>query len=382
MSSGSLFIMSVEEATEAFRKPVKQLVIKLGTGVLTSGIGNLDKEVIHGVCAQVAKIRKNRTHVIIVSSGAVGLGMGRLGLNKRPTDLATLQACASVGQSILTETWQSGFDPWGIHVGQMLLTREDLCVKKRHLAVRETLERLQRAGIVPIINENDCISVDELKFGDNDILSALVASLTKSDLLVLLSTIPGLMNLETQEVVPSVSTLDERTFALAKGTSSPTAVGGMVSKLEAARVASDSNCHMFIAHGREPEVLLKILNGDKVGTHFFPKGKSLRSQKRWLAFFQESVGRITVDPGAREAVESSGRSLLAKGVTSVDGSFNRDSIVDLIDSTGSRFARGVTQFSSDEILKIAGKRTEEIEALFEGRKHPEVIHRDDMVLLS
>jgi glutamate 5-kinase len=360
----------------------QRIVIKLGTGILTSGIGELDFEVIQNICSQVAKIREAGSEVIIVSSGAVGLGMGRLGMKQRPSDLASQQACASVGQSILIETWQRGFDPWGIHVGQMLLTREDLSVRKRHVSVKETLERLLKADIVPIINENDCISVDELKFGDNDVLSALVASLTKSELLVILSTIPGLMNLETGEVVSRVESLNEDIIDLAQDTKSPTAVGGMISKLNAVHVAVGSNCAVFIAPGKEPDILIDLLDGQEKGTYFVPQDTSIPSQKRWLAFFHQHAGTIVVDQGAREALEKSGKSLLAKGVKRIEGSFDKGSVIRVEDPEDRVIAKGISEFSSNELETILGKSNDEIRRLYPERKHPEVIHRDALVLIK
>ncbi len=361
---------------------LKRLVVKLGTGILTSGIGCLDEEVIRNICKQIADLRKQGITVILVSSGAVGLGMGRLGISKRPKDLPTLQACASVGQSILIETWQKAFDPWGVNVGQMLLTRDDLSIRKRHVAVKETIERLIRANIVPIINENDCISVDELKFGDNDVLSSLVASLTKSDLLVLLSTIPGLMNLDTGEIIHTVDEIDETVMNLAQGTQSPTAVGGMISKLNAVNVATGSNCAVMIAHGKEPEILHKLINGEMKGTFFVPQNNGLRSQKRWLAYFHQSAGSIIVDAGAQKALVERGKSLLASGVLEVNGRFETGAVIDILSPDKKLFARGITQFDSSEIEALLGKSSAEIQKQFPKRKHTEVIHRDALALVD
>jgi glutamate 5-kinase len=361
---------------------VKRLVVKLGTGILTSGIGQIDTGVISNICEQIAQLRKQGITVIVVSSGAVGLGMGRLGITRRPSDLPTLQACASVGQSILIETWQKAFDPWGVHVGQMLLTRDDLSVKRRHVAVRNTLERLLKADIVPIINENDCISVDELKFGDNDVLSALLASLTKAEVLFLLSTIPGLMNLKTGEVIPVVEVITDEIMALAQGTNSVTSVGGMISKLNAVSIATGSDCGVFIAQGKEEGILLKLLDGEPVGTFFVPQNKDLPSHKRWLTYFNKSSGKIQIDAGAAKAVVSDGKSLLASGVTRINGSFKPESVLEIVDEAGNRIARGISQYSSKELMTIIGKSSREIKELYPERKHLEVIHRDAMVLVE
>jgi glutamate 5-kinase len=263
----------------------------------------------------------------------------------------------------------------------MLLTRDDLSVKRRHLGVRATLERLLKADIVPVINENDCISVDELKFGDNDILSALVASLTKADLLVLLSTIPGLMNLATGEVISLVTELSDSVLGLAQGTTSPTAVGGMVSKLNAAKIATASQCGMFIASGKEEGILLKLLGGEPKGTFFVPQGQHLPAHKRWLAFFKKGEGFIHVDAGAGRALIEQGRSLLAKGVQRVDGNFKEGTVVEVIDVSGKAIARGIAQYDSAVLSELCGLASQEIRDRFPERKHLEVIHRDGMVLL-
>ncbi|OPZ74579.1 MAG: Glutamate 5-kinase [Verrucomicrobia bacterium ADurb.Bin474] len=360
---------------------VKNLVVKLGTGILTSGIGKLSPEIIQGICAQIKQLRDRGTNVTIVSSGAVGLGMGRLGYQRRPTDLPTLQACAAVGQSILIETWQKAFEPHGLNVGQMLLTRDDLNVKRRHIAVRDTLLRLAQENVIPIINENDCISVDELKFGDNDVLSALVASLIKADLLVILSTIEGLLDLKHNLLIRVVENINQDVLGLAEGTTSPTAVGGMISKLEAARIATKSKCGMVIAKGSEPNILLRIFDGEAVGTFFVPQRTNLRSHKRWLAFFNKTCGTVTVDEGAQDALLGKGKSLLAKGIVSVSGTFGPGSIVSIKGSDKGDVARGLTGFSSIEIDQIKGMTSEEIRQIFPNRKHIEVVHRDSMVLI-
>jgi glutamate 5-kinase len=360
----------------------RRIVVKLGTGILTLGIGQLDTGVIANICQQIADLRKRGLEVIVVSSGAVGLGMGRLGMKRRPKDLPTLQACASVGQSILIETWQKAFDPWGLHVGQMLLTRDDLSVRKRHVAVGATLDRLLKANIIPVINENDCISVDELKFGDNDVLSALVASLTKSDALVLLSTIPGFMNLATGEVIHTVEELSETVRALAQGTQSPTAVGGMISKLNAVHIATGSKCGVFIAHGKEAGILHKLMDGELVGTFFVPQQKELRSQKRWLAYFHKAAGSIVIDAGAQRALLDSGRSLLASGVTAVEGRFEAGDVIDILNEQRVLIARGVTCFGASELQALMGWSTAEIRRQYPDRKHSEVIHRDALALVE
>ena len=298
----------------------KRVVIKLGTGVLTSGIGNLDTARIEALCRQVKALRDRGIDVILVSSGAVGLGMGKLGLEGRPKDLAMLQACASVGQTILINTWQKGFDPHGLTVAQILLTREDLRAKHRHNAVFDTVERLLSNGTVPIVNENDTVSASEIKFGDNDTLSALVASVSNADQLFILSNIPGLIDMKgTGEVVPYVEKMTPEIEAMAQGTTQVTSVGGMVSKLSAAKIAHRAGCGVTIGSGQDSELFNKLLAGESVGTYFAPSNAPIKSHKRWIAIQDHTHGNITIDAGAARALQDSGKSLLAAGITASEG---------------------------------------------------------------
>jgi len=362
---------------------VRRVVIKLGTNILTRGGGRMEVERVQDLCAQIASLRKRNVDVIIVSSGAVGLGMGRLGLTRRPTELATLQACAAIGQTLLMETWQKSLQAHDITCAQILLTHEDVRHRNRHLAVTNTLERLLKLGVVPVVNENDTVSVAELKFGDNDILSALTASLAKADLLVILSTVPGLIDRTgTGEIVPVVREITPEIRAMAGGTDSPTAVGGMISKIDAARVATRSGCGVFIGNGADPVIIMHLLNGRAEGTFFVPSNLPLDSRKRWIAFFETPRGKIRVDAGAATALRTNGRSLLAKGVKSVTGEFPDHSVVEIEDEDGRLVARGVTGFGSAEIASIAGKESSAIRAQFPGRRRFEIIHRNALVLLG
>jgi glutamate 5-kinase len=361
----------------------RRVVIKLGTGILTSGIGKLNDARIADICRQVHLLRQENIRVVVVSSGAVGLGMGKLGLQKRPTDLARLQACAAIGQSILIQTWQRHFDPHGITVAQLLLTRDDLRSRKRHLAARNTFERLLDDDVVPIVNENDSVSAEEIKFGDNDVLSAMVGSLIRADYLLILSTAPGLIDMEgTKQVIPVVEKVDADVQKHAGGTTSATAVGGMVTKLDAARIGNRSGCGVFIASGAEPDVVQKIFSGHNPGTFFVPSGVPLESRKRWLAFFESPRGTITVDAGACEALVQQGRSLLAKGIVAVQGQFGAGEIINITGPSQETVARGVVQFSSQELTQILHKDIAEIRTLFPSRKRHEVVHRNSMVMLG
>ena len=362
----------------------RRIVVKVGTNLLTSGDGEMDEVRVQSFCHQVAELRKQEIQVILVSSGAVGLGMGKLGMKKRPKTIERLQACAAVGQSILTQTWQKHFDPFGIVVGQILLTRDDVRGRKRHLAIMHTMETLLGEGVVPIINENDSVSAEELemKFGENDILSALVASITKSEVLAILTTVPGLLDLENDDhLIPIVETISPEIEALAKGTSSETSTGGMTSKIEAAKVATHSGCGVFIGAGRSENILIDLLNGEAKGTFFLPSDIPLESKKRWLAYFAKTDGRIIVDDGAANALLKQGSSLLAKGIKLCESEFLADTLIEIADESGKVFARGITQFSSDQINAISGQSSEEIALTFPGKKKLDVIHRDDLVLI-
>lgn len=371
----------------AVKSPLpRRIVVKLGTGVLTSGIGQLDTARIQSVCAQVAALRQAGTEVILVSSGAVGLGMGRLGLKRRPADLTKKQACAAVGQSLLMQTWQEGFKPHDITVAQVLLTHEDLRSRDRHLSVKATLDSLIAYGTVPVINENDTVSAAEiqamLKFGDNDMLSAMVASLVHAQYLIILSTAPGLIDYQNGGViVPVVEKITREVEALAGGTTSETAVGGMVSKINAAKLAGRAGCGVFIASGGEADIIPRLLAGRGPGTFFAPSGLPMEAKKRWLAYFQRPSGTIFINECAVPVLLEQGRSLLAVGVTHAFGEFTAGEVVNVAGPDGVTIARGKTAYSHDEIPSLAGLKSDAVAAMHPHRKRREVIHRNDLALL-
>lgn len=361
--------------------PLRRLVVKLGTGTLTAPDGGVDAAKIAALCGEIARLQKAGLQVVVVSSGAVGLGMDRLGYKRRPADLPTLQACAAVGQSVLTETWQAGFTPHGIHVAQILLTREDVRARKRHVSVMELFEKLLREGIVPVVNENDSVSIDEVKFGDNDLLSALVSVLVKADLLAILSTAPGLVDRAgSGEIIPVVEEITPQIAALAGGTESATAVGGMVTKIEAAQVATQSGCAVFIGSGKDPALLGALVRDEAVGTLFAPQAHTPGSKKRWLAHFEKPRGILTLDEGACRALREEGASLLAKGITAAEGDFLEGEPVALQDTDGQSIGRGISGYSGEDLRRILGQRSAEIRKLFPERRHLEVVHRDALAL--
>lgn len=357
-------------------------MVKLGTGVLTHGIGQLNTDRIGALAAGIAGLRAAGTEVIVVSSGAVGLGMGRLALKKKPAEVSRKQACAAIGQSLLMQTWQRAFDPQGLAVAQVLLTHEDLRSRARHLGVKACLEELIRYGVVPIINENDTVSAAEIKFGDNDTLSAMVAGMMDADQLVILSTAPGLIDMKgTGKILPVVPKITPEIEAMAGGTTDVTATGGMISKITAAKVALRAGCGVFIASGAEPNILARLFAGDNPGTYFVPSGVPLESRKRWIAYYQRPAGAVLVNANAVPALREQGRSLLAIGVTGVRGRFAAGDVVNILGPGDVLLARGEAGFSEEEVRAMAGKTTDELRPLHPSRTRLEIVHRDRLVLL-
>lgn len=327
-------------------------------------------------------MRNRGIEVLVVSSGAIGMGMGALNLQSRPTTLPKQQACASIGQSRLIQCWQKGLDPFGLLVGQILLTHEGLRIRNRYVNAKATVDQLLSYNVVPVINENDTVSAFEIKFGNNDILGAMVASLAEASQLMILSTAAGLIDLDgSGKVIPLVEAITPEIESMAKGTNSPTSVGGMIPKLQAAKIATAAGCETFIADGSEENVILRLLDGEKLGTRFTASEAPLVSKKRWLAYFQRPSGSIHIDIGATNALIRDDRSLLAAGITHCKGDFHAGDVIDVVNHDGEHIARGESTFSSHEIQQIARMGAAEIEALFPGRKRFEVIHRDALVLL-
>lgn len=352
-------------------KNVSRIVVKLGTGVLTDARKQPDLAQMEQLVSQIAAQRQAGKEVVVVTSGAVGAGMGLLGHQKRPDTLSELQACAAVGQSRLMTVYEQLFERFGLHVAQVLLTHEDLQHHERHLNARNTLVTLLRHGVVPIINENDAISFTEIKFGDNDKLSALVASLLPADLLLILTTVDGLMENFGQanaRLIPVVEDLDEGLERMAGGTDSATAVGGMTSKLQAAKITIRSGIPLVIASGRNKEVLARVLKGETEGTLFVPRPAKLRGRQRWIAFFHHPKGALFVDDGAKQAVQDKGCSLLPPGIIRCEGQFGAGEVVRVCDLNGTEFARGITDYSSEDINSRTLARVE-------------IVHRDNLVVL-
>ena len=350
---------------------ITRVVVKLGTGVLTDSRKQPDLAQMEQLVGQVVAQRQAGREVVLVSSGAVGAGMGVLGYKKRPSDLAELQACAAVGQSRLMAIYEKLFGAHGVAVAQILLTHDDLEHHERHLNARNTLVTLLSRSVVPIINENDAVSFTELKFGDNDKLSALVASLLPADLLVILTSVDGVLEnfgKANPRTIPTIERIDHAVEGMAKGTDSATAVGGMASKIEAAKIVVRSGIPLIIASGRKKQVLARVVNGEEEGTLFVPQPIRLQGRKRWIAFFHYPKGTLFVDAGARKALRESGKSLLPPGVTRCDGDFEAGEVVRICDLDGTEFARGIAGFTAGE---IKGRKLQRVE----------VVHRDNLVIL-
>ena len=361
---------------------VSRLVVKLGTGVLSPIPGVIEADRLKTLGESVRNLRKEGIEVIIVSSGAVGLGMAKLGLSVRPSDLSTLRACAAIGQNLLMDVWREALEPLDLIIAQMLLTREDFRSRKSSQNVELTLQRLLEQGAIPIINENDSVSDEEIRFGDNDVLSALLASLCKAEMLAILSTAPGLMTSpEDGEIIPFVSEITPAIEAMAEGTKSSTAVGGMVTKIEAAKIATMSGCAVFVGSGTKPDRLPLILKGETTGTFFAPAGLGLNERKKWLAFFPEPSGTLVLDEGACRAILQEGKSLLAKGLVAFRGVISRSDVVTLENPDGEIIARGICRFNSDELPQVKGKSNDEIHLIFPERTRTELIHRDHLAPL-
>jgi glutamate 5-kinase len=351
-------------------KNASRIVVKLGTGVLTDSRKQLDSEQIRQLAAQIAAVRAQGKQIVIVSSGAVGAGMGVLGFEKRPADLSELQACAAVGQPRLISLYEKLFAEAGFGVAQVLLTHDDLEHHERHLNARSTLVTLLQHGVIPIINENDATSFTELKFGDNDKLSALVACLLPADALIILTTVDGLIEnfgKAHPRTVSLVENLDATVEKMGQGTDSQTAVGGMASKLQAAKMAVRAGIPMIIASGKKKAALARILEGEEEGTMFVAQPAKLAGRKRWIAFFHHANGALFVDDGARKALRENGKSLLPPGVARCEGEFAAGDVVRICDLNGTEFARGICDFES---AAVKARQVREV-----------LVHRDNLVIL-
>ncbi len=366
----------------------KRIVVKVGTGTLTDREGRFDRQNCARLAGELADAARGR-RLVIVSSGAVALGAERLGLVRtkaRPWDIPTKQACAAVGQPHLMAVWGEALGARGHLVAQVLLTADDLASRKRFLNARRTFERLLGEDVIPVVNENDTVAVDEIKVGDNDTLAALVAGCVEADLVAMLTDVEGLFDRDPSEDgaallhdVPRVTAEVER---MAGGAGTDRSVGGMATKVKAARRLSAQGVTTALLSGRRPGALAALLGGERVGTIFAPGKERLTSRKGWLAAAARGKGVVVVDPGARRALVEQGRSLLPSGVRAVEGHFGVGDPVDIAVDPARPFARGLAGYAADELRRIAGLKTSEIERALGYKYLDEVVHRDDLVVLE
>jgi glutamate 5-kinase len=357
-------------------------VVKVGTSSITAEDGELDDASLRKLCGELAHARAAGHEVVLVSSGAIAAGLPALGMGTRPTDVGTLQAVAAVGQPLLIQRIGAILGEHDLLAGQVLLTPHDFGVRSQYLHARETLRRLLDLGVVPVVNENDTVADDEIRYGDNDRLAALVSHLVGADVLVLLTDTPGLFTADPRldaaaSLIEEIAEVDAALEALAGGTGSARGSGGMATKLAAAKIAAWSGVRAVIAAADAPAVISDAIEGRAVGTAFLPRTERLSSRKLWIAFALGASGRIVVDDGARRALCTDHRSLLPAGVRGVEGSFDADDAVEIVDAAGTPFAKGLVRYPAGVLRDVAGRRTSD---LAEGLPH-EVVHRDDLVVL-
>jgi len=364
----------------------RRWVVKIGSSLLTDEGRGLAKAAIDDWVAQVARLCQHGVEVVLVSSGAVAEGMARLGWATRPSALYELQAAAAVGQMGLVQTYESSFQKHGLKTAQVLLTHDDLSNRKRYLNARSTLRTLLKLKVVPIVNENDTVAMEEIRFGDNDTLAALVANLVEADVLVILTDQAGMFDKDPRsnpdaKLLPEVSAADPLLEAMAGGAAGKVGRGGMLTKVRAAKLAARSGASTLVAPGRVAGVLDAIAAGQQVGTLFTPGQATFVARKQWLASHLQLRGKLVIDAGAARVLRESGRSLLAVGVKNVAGDFMRGEVVACVDEQGHELARGLVNYSADETRRIMGLASDRIEEILGYVDEPELIHRDNLVLI-
>ena len=364
----------------------RRIVVKVGSSILASVEKGLLYDVFSHLTKEISDLKRQGYEIVLVSSGAIAAGMEKLGYKTRPQAITQKQATAAVGQTRLMKIYEDYFSRYQQMVAQILLTHDDLSHRRRFLNARNTLLTLLELGIVPIINENDTVVVDEIKFGDNDNLSALITNLIGADLLIILTDIDGLCDSDPRvnphaRCIPLVEEIDADLEGIVGETKSEISVGGMISKIQAARKASRFGIPTVVARGNKEGVLHQILKGKEIGTLILPKRDALSSRKHWIAFNPKPKGDVIVDDGAKKAVIQKGKSLLPSGVMKIRGNFNRGDLVTCLGPRGKEFARGLVNYSAMELEKIRGLRSNQIESTLGYKYSDEVIHRDDLVVL-
>ena len=364
----------------------KRLVVKVGSSLVTNDGKGLDHAAIAKWAEQIAQLRRSGKEVVLVSSGAIAEGMQRLGFDKRPTGIHELQACAAVGQMGLAQIYETSFRAHAIGTAQVLLTHADLADRERYLNARSTLFTLLRLGVVPIINENDTVVTDEIKFGDNYTLGALVANLLEADALIILTDQRGLFTADPRkdphaEFVHEARAGDPELEAMAGGAGSSIGRGGMLTKILAAKRAATSGAHTVIAWGREEHVLTRLAQGEAIGTQLTAQTAQLTARKQWMADHLQTAGQVTLDAGAVKKLSNEGKSLLPIGVIAVGGEFGRGDVITCVDESGRAIARGISNYASSEARRIIRRPSSEIASILGFVEEPELIHRDNMVLV-
>ncbi|HAJ95086.1 MAG TPA: glutamate 5-kinase [Actinobacteria bacterium] len=379
------------ENRDKYLKNIKRIVIKIGSSSLTSREGGLDKDNMAFLVKEVKNLMERGLEVIMVSSGAMAAGLKYLQIKKTPkdiTDISVLQAASAVGQVELMKAYRDLFADGGIKVGQILLTHEDTTRREQYLNIKGTIKNLLKLGIIPIINENDSVAVDEIKFGDNDELGAMAAILAEADLLIILSDIEGMYNEDPRlnsnaKLLGFIDKIDSAIEDSAGEAGSSYGIGGMLSKVKAAKICVFSGIGMIIAHGRRKNVLNDIINGREIGTFFKPNtSEKVKGIKKWIAFGVRTRGSITIDEGARDAVIKKGKSILPVGITEISGRFNRGDTLKVFSAGNILIAKGISNFSSEEIQKIMGKNNKSILPRYGEDMCKEVIHRDCLVVFD
>lgn len=383
--TGKLFDAPVSRKT--ILRGVKRLVVKVGSGVLARESVKLHRPTIERLSGEISSLKQRGFEVVLVSSGAILAGMDQLDLHERPRSLPLKQAVAAVGQSRLMRAYEEAFGAHGQKVAQVLLTQEDVRHRGRYLNARHTLLALLELRVIPIINENDTVAVEEIRFGENDILSALVAGLVDADLLIVLTDTDGLFTADPRRnssarLVPFLYPGKADISFWAGESASPLGSGGMSSKVEAAKKAASSGIPTVVANGLKEAVLARLLDGEELGTLFYPEPSRMGSRKRWLAFASHPKGRIAVDKGAKAALVQRGKSLLPSGVLAAVKPFEAGDVVSLVDESGVEFARGLVNYTSEEVERIKGLKSSQIQAVLGQKPYDEVIHRDNLVILG
>ncbi len=371
---------------KSYLSKVKRVVIKIGSSVLTKENGEINEGVFNSIASEISKIKSKGIEIILVTSGAIAAGMKKLGIKHKPEDIVMKQAIAASGQSTLIGLYEKSFLKHKEGAAQVLLTHDGLSDRKRFLTARKTVLKLLKMGIIPIVNENDVVANEEIMFGDNDNLAALVTSLVEGDLLILLTNIDGLYNGDPNcgkkvQLLSLIKEVDGDIEKYAGKTYGNTTTGGMVTKIQAVKSAAAFGVPTIIANGLRPSNISKIFNGEDIGTFFLPAREKLTARKHWIAYALKPSGKILIDDGAKKAISKSGKSLLPSGIKKVEGDFGIGELVVCIDINGNEIARGLVSYGSSEIDRVKGKKTSDLEKILGYKYSDEIINRDDMVVV-